>query len=89
MTKTNQQKIDEQLVKCFKVVDLKRILNNLPDDMPIGRVGYFGECILMEEDDISVRDCFITPNMGNWRDHNRRQIKVLDFISPDIGDAPD
>ncbi len=56
--------------------------------MPIGRAGHFGDFWGMDEGDISVSNCYIIPS-GSWRDITREDLKILDFISPDIGPDPD
>jgi len=86
--KTNKQKVQEQLDRALKVGDLKKILNKLPDDMPIGRVGHFGEAWLIDPHDVYKTSGYLTPNWS-WRNPNRTDVELLTFDMPDIGPDPD
>jgi hypothetical protein len=83
---TKDQKIDKKLAGCLKVADLKKLLERLPDDTPIGRVGHFGEFCPMDEFSFSVCEAFVTAE--EWFDDHRRSITVMDICPPDIGPEP-
>lgn len=56
--------------KIFKyaatVRDLRQFIKELPDDMPIGDIGHFGEVLFTEKDEFCVKVGYCTTD-GNWR----------------------
>ena len=86
--KTNKQKIQDQLDQALKVGDLKKILDKLPDDMPIGRMGHFGEAWLISSGSMRTTKAYLTPDW-NRRNDCRVDIEFLEFEVPDIGPDPD
>jgi len=73
----------------FTVKDLKKMLEKIPDDLPIGRAGHFGEFCEMDKYDFSVVKASKVPVRKGWRDMDQEKIDVFQVISPDIGPDPD
>lgn len=76
---------------------LKELLNSLPEDMPVGRVGHFGEIHFMTAGDLYTRKAYYNvdengatvPSWEAWRRGSKQvKIDVLDFNTPDIGEEP-
>jgi hypothetical protein len=63
-------------------------LQTLPADLPVGRVGHYGEFHEMDTLDFSVRDARICPN-GIYEYKGQYDAHVLAIEPPDIGDEPD
>ena len=71
------------------VKDIKKLLDQYPDDMPVGVVGWFGELNNLNETDFNVRDAYVIPEGQSWRTAPDINVKVLQIITPDIGPEPD
>lgn len=72
------------------VKDLKKILQDLPDDMLVGKIGHFGEFREMEKYDFAVSQAALIPKGGYWRDADFDHLtQVLSISTPDIGPTPD
>jgi hypothetical protein len=80
-------KIIKRLEGAMTVGKLKGLLSKLPDDMPVGRVGHFGEFVDMSERGASVKTTYLTDS--GWRGEDRIDLTVLDLETPDIGSEPD
>ena len=83
-------KIIKKLQKSLTVKQLKKILEEYPDDALVGRVGHFGEALLCDEVDIHgirLRDAYAYAH--TWRDMTRMDIKILCIPMPDPGPDPD
>jgi hypothetical protein len=85
--KTNDQIIDDRVERALKVKDLIKFLKNVPEDTVVGTVGHFGELYECDKYDVSIAECYVTPE--GWRSHHRREIKIVNINTPDIGPDPD
>jgi hypothetical protein len=72
--------------KYFSVGDLKKILESLPDDLPVGTTGHFGE--FHEVDDFYKSTAIPTYGQPGWTE-NKQPINILYIGCPDVGDEPD
>ena len=93
-SKTNDLKLRNnvkgELPDYFTIKDLKDLIKNLPDDLPVGTSGHFGEFHPMDKYDFDI--CITRPipkNKMSWRDALNDEIKILQINSPDIGPSPD
>lgn len=75
--------------KYLTVGELKKILSTIDDNLPVGRVGWFGEFREMSAYNISVTEACPVPEGKTWRYQDPKPIKVLQIVSPDIGEGPD
>jgi hypothetical protein len=75
--------------KFFTVGDLKKKLENFPDELPVGRAGHFGEFLPQDEDDIYVWNAYPVPINKSWRDAPRINMPILQFASQNPGPDPD
>lgn len=81
--------------KYFTVKDLKELLNNIPDDLPIGCSGHFGEFHAMDENDFRISLSQLRPLAKNgdytlsWRHMDEDKSPIFSIVSPNIGDEPD
>lgn len=75
----------------FTVGDLKKMLNNIPDNLPIGKSGHFGEFNPMDEFDFSVGKARMIKKRyyGSWRKADEEYSSIFEINSPDIGPSPD
>jgi hypothetical protein len=85
--KTNDQKIDDRIERALKAKDLIKFLQKVPEDTVIGIVGHFGELHECDKYDVSIAECYVTPE--GWRSNHRREIKIVNIYTPDIGLGPD
>ena len=85
MKKKERELLKKLLGRSLTVGKLKEILADLPDDMPVGRVGHFGEFCSMWETPARVRKSYV----GQWHTNDRIDLEVLDLETPDIGPVPD
>jgi hypothetical protein len=77
-------------IQHLTVGDLKQILEEVPDDLPIAGVGHFGEIDTIDKSDISVQLGYpILKEYGGWREHEPYRIKVFSINMPDFGQGPD
>lgn len=86
--KTNKQLIIDQLARQLTVGELKKRLNDFPDDMIVCRVGHYGEVNRISASDFCRGTACITGS-GNWRDSNQQDVQVIHISVPDIGEDPD
>jgi hypothetical protein len=73
--------------KIFTVKDLKKLLANVPDNLPIARIGYFGEAYFLDKNDFNIKESYFTDS--GWQGENRKNLKVLSICVPSIGPEPD
>ena len=72
----------------MKVSELIKLLEKQPQGAVVGRVGHFGEMYAIDEDDITLTKCYVTPD--GWRNNCRREnIEIVQISMPDIGPYPD
>lgn len=82
-------------MEAITVKELIEILNQQPDDMKIGKVGYFGEFKPMYKYNFYTETAFMPdPNNKNyqsWREIVRRECKekILNVDGIDLGEEPD
>lgn len=78
--------------------DLKKIIQDLPEDMLVGRVGHFGEAHFMSKGDFGVKTAYFNQYKDgrvckNWRGEHRMtervDVEVFEVSSPDIGETPE
>ena len=72
--------------KYFTVKELKDLLVNIPEDLPIGRVGQF---LHMSKSDFSVSKAQLVPKHSSWRNKDMQFSFIFEIISPDLGPDPD
>ena len=75
--------------KFFTVGNLKKYLNTISDDLPIGTSGHFGEFNPMNKSDFWVTTSHPVPSNRSWRYALDVDMPILNIISPDIGPDPD
>jgi len=74
----------------FTVGDLKKLLENVPDNLPIGISGHFGEFHPMDEYYFRETTSHLIPeNKWGWRDKEEVATPIFQITSPDIGPEPD
>ena len=86
-----------QYPKYFTVGDLRKLLerSDIPNDLPIGRVGHFGEFVKMDKHDFQLSSARMIPvdrRTGfekGWRNADEHKSQIFEIISPDIGEEPD
>jgi hypothetical protein len=76
-------------VKFFTVKDLKELLEDMNDGMPVGQVGRFGEFCPMDKDSFIQQEAMVGDASGLWGwrricEKGSRK-NVLTIKSPDIG----
>jgi len=76
-------------INFFTVGDLKKILENTPDNLPIGVGGHFGEFCPMNKHDFHFRTARPVPINKSWRSMLDIDIPILEIRSPDLGPEPD
>jgi len=89
MAKTSKEKIQLRIDHALTVGQLATVLKDLPDDLPIARLGHFGEIWFLTRYDINPQQGYVTPDTYDWRAEARRNIDVLGVSVPDIGPEPD
>lgn len=87
---TDKERIDKRLAESMTVGKMIKQLGKYPADTPVGRVGHFGEALLMDGVGAIhlVSRAYITPT-GSWRDDNQRQISMIELYVPSWGPDPD
>ncbi len=88
MSKITNDRIQQRIDSALTVTELADILSRLPGNLPIGRIGHFGEIFFLTKRDFHPQTGYVTPN-ASWREEDRRDIDVLSISVPDIGDEPD
>jgi len=73
----------------FTVGDLKKLLKDIPDDLPVGKSGHFGEFNPMDKYDFRVRTSNPVPIGKSWRNMIHIDMSILEINSPDLGELPD
>lgn len=87
--KSNKQRIKDQLDEAITIGQLIELLECMPADTYVGRVGHFGEANLMNKYAFSyIREAYITPS-GSWWGDKEHHVNILDLCVPDIGPDPD
>jgi hypothetical protein len=81
-------KIQKQIDDALNVGDLKKFLEDLPDNMPIGVAGHYGELLLADKYDIRQSQAYLTPS-GIWHKGERVTIKFVQIEMPELGEEPD
>lgn len=78
------------LPNYFTIKQLKELIAELPDDLPIGTVGHFGEFEPMDASHFRQTQANPIPaGCLSWRDMLPEKIGVLSITTPDIGPEPD
>jgi len=72
----------------FTVKDLKDILNKLPDELPVGTCGHYGEFIPMDKYNFSKRSAHPVPNNKSWRFALNINMPVFNISTPYSGEEP-
>ena len=85
--KTNKELLEKQKDDMITVGQLRKLLEEYPDDLPIGVIGHFGEVLPVYKDCCSKENGYITPD-AFWRNPNREVIDILCIKTPDLGDDP-
>ncbi len=86
---TNKDKLKKILSEALCISDLKEYIKDLPNDMPIGTVGHFGELLLCDKEDLTTRKGYLTAD-GMWRsDSLEENVKVFSIYFEDLGPEPD
>ena len=77
--------------KYFTVGDLKVLLKDIPDKLPIGLFGYFGEFHHMDKYDFHIGEAYSVPKnqINVWGGHDPNKIRIFQLEPPDIGPYPD
>lgn len=86
MTAKQKQKL---LKRLFTVGDLKKMLADVPDSLPIGVSGYFGEFKPMDRGDFSLDLAHLVPIGEGWREMEQEPTKIFSITSPELGPCPD
>lgn len=76
------------------VGELKKILEDVPDELFVARVGHFGEINTFSKGDFHIRRSdgnypYMVPVNGSWRSSSRKPMDILNVYVPDIGGEPD
>ena len=74
----------------FTVGQLKELIADFSDDLPIGTIGHFGEFDPMDASDFRLGKANPIPEgKFSWRHTLPEKIDVLCVTTPDIGPEPD
>jgi hypothetical protein len=74
----------------FTVGELKRLLANIDDNLPIGVVGHFGEFIpVRNRSDFCRGEAYLVPDNESWRNMDNHKSDVFLIPEIDIGPEPD
>ena len=99
--KTYKEHLDEikkEEQKYCTVQDLINYLSKYSKDLPVGRLGYFGEFVALDPDDLKyghpVVEAAPVPADKSWRHADyKNKIKIFDLTNIvsdlDIGEEPD
>lgn len=83
------KKIKKKIDGALTVGDVIAALKELPEDMPIGSHGHFGEIELFRKSDLPDKfKGYVTASIS-WRDDNREYIEAVQLPSYDHGPDPD
>jgi len=85
--KTNKELLQEQKDKMITVDQLRKLLEEYPDDLPIGVIGQFGEVLPIYKDCCTKQNGYITPDEF-WRNPKQEYLDILCIETPDIGEDP-
>jgi len=93
----SKKEIEKELNKMMNVIgrdfftvgDLKKFLENLPDNLPIGKSGHYGEFNPMSEDDFWVTTAQPMPKNERIIRRLNVDMPILQITSPDLGEDPD
>lgn len=75
--------------KFFTVGDLKKLLENIDESLPVGGVGHFGEFIPAESDFAKFCTRIVDLVPEDEGQYNRRPKKIKVFLVPHILLGPD
>lgn len=78
--------------KYFTVGDLRKLIKNISDDLPIGVVGHFGEFVKADNFlNFKVSNARLIPEseFEDWKKADSFMSPIFEIISPDIGEPPD
>jgi len=84
MKKAKRERIKKLLERSLTVGKLKEKLAELPDDMPVGCVGWFGEFNTVSSSSVSVCKTYVED-----RESGNIELEVFNFEAPDIGRCPE
>jgi hypothetical protein len=73
----------------FKVRDLKKLLENIDDDLPVGTNGHFGEFHPMNDYNFHISTSHPVPAHKGWRNMLRIDMPIFQIRSPNIGEPPE
>lgn len=83
-------KIQKRIDGALTVGKLRKLLEEHPDDTAIGRIGHFGEVLLVDDrDTVHIAGGTISPSEFDWRDSKREHVFILEIDMPDLGEEPD
>ena len=85
--KTNKELLEKQKDDMITVGQLRKLLEEYPDDLPIGVIGHFGEVLPVYKDCCSKENGYITPD-AFWHNTTREYIEILCIETPDLGEDP-
>lgn len=86
---TNKQRIQRRIDEALTVGKLRELLAQYPDDMPLGRMGHFGEALLVSERSVRKTQGYVTPDEWDWRSDVSKTVDMLEITFPDRGPDPD
>jgi len=73
----------------FTVGDLKKLLQNIPDYLPVGINGHFGEFYPMDKSNFLKTISHPVPINKGWRNMLNMKMPIFEITSPYIGEEPD
>lgn len=87
----NQELDNKESDSWLTIAKLKEIIKNLPDDMLVGRLDWYGDFRPMYTNDLFQHEAPVYDIPGKpWLPENRyKLIMVLAIEPPDIGEEPD
>lgn len=85
----------KQYPKYFTVSDLKMLLNSVPNNLPIGVVGHYGEFFKMDKHNFKLSSARLIPvdkRTGfekKLEDADDHKSPIFEIHTPNIGEEPD
>ena len=76
--------------KYFTTGELKKLFDKVPNDLPVGTSGHFGEFLMMTKYDFRISEARLIQGDGcYWRDADDHKSPIFSITSPDPGPEPD
>ena len=88
MARKNHKVLKRILSDSLTVGELKSYLEKLPQDLPVGVLGHFGEIHFCDKDCLDVRKGWVE-NPSKFYSKLAEDVEFFTMYIPDIGPEPD